>query len=100
MRFPVADLKPGAKVRGTTIAELGAGNQPIDMVLYKKDGHQYVLMANTRHGVLKIATDQFGSASGLTDPVQRHGRHPGREDHVDDQRVPARPARRDALGDR
>jgi hypothetical protein len=70
VRFPASDLKPGAKVRGTTIAELGAGNQPIDMVLYNKDGHQYVLMANTRHGVLKIATDQFGSAKGLTDPVQ------------------------------
>lgn len=69
VRFPVTDLKPGAKVRGTTIAELGAGNQPIDMVLYKKDGHEYVLMANTRHGVLKISTDQFGTASGLTNPV-------------------------------
>jgi hypothetical protein len=69
VRFPIADLKPGAKVRGTTIAELGAGNQPIDMVLYKKDGHEYVLMANTRHGILKIATDQFGSASALTNPV-------------------------------
>jgi hypothetical protein len=69
VRFPIADLKPGAKVRGTTIAELGAGNQPIDMVLYKKDGHEYVLMANTRHGILKISTDQFGSASPLTNPV-------------------------------
>ena len=69
VRFPASDLKPGAKVRGTTIAELGAGNQPIDMVLYKKDGREYVLMANTRHGVLKIATDQFGTAAGLTEPV-------------------------------
>jgi hypothetical protein len=69
VRFPASDLTPGAKVRGTTIAELGAGNQPIDMVLYKKDGHEYVLMANTRHGVLKISTDQFGTASGLTNPV-------------------------------
>jgi hypothetical protein len=69
VRFPVSDLKAGAKIMGTTIAELGAGNQPIDMVLYNKDGHQYLLMANTRHGVLKIGTDQFGSAPGLKDPV-------------------------------
>jgi hypothetical protein len=69
VRFPIADLKPGAKVMGTTIAELGAGNQPIDMILYKKDGREFVLMANTRHGVLKIATDQFGTAAGLKDPV-------------------------------
>jgi hypothetical protein len=69
VRFPITDLTPGAKVMGTTIAELGAGNQPIDMVLYTKGGHEYVLMANTRHGVLKIATDQFATASGLTEKV-------------------------------
>lgn len=69
VRFPIADLKPGAKVMGTTIAELGAGNQPIDMVLYNKGGHEYVLMANTKHGVLKISTDQFGTATGLTEKV-------------------------------
>jgi hypothetical protein len=69
VRFPVGDLKPGAKVMGTTIAELGAGNQPIDMVLYKKDGREFVLMANTRHGVLKIATDGFGTAPALKEPV-------------------------------
>ena len=69
VRFPVADLKPGAKVMGTTIAELGAGNQPIDMILYNKGGHEYVLMANTRHGVLKISTEQFGTATGLTEKV-------------------------------
>jgi hypothetical protein len=69
VRFPVSDLKPGAKVMGTTIAELGAGNQPIDMVLYSKDGQQFLLMANTRHGVLKIATDQFGTAAPIKDPV-------------------------------
>jgi len=69
VRFPVSDLKPGAKVMGTTISELGAGNQPIDMVLYNKDGKQYLLMANTRHGVLKIATETFGTQQGLKDPV-------------------------------
>jgi len=69
VRFPVSDLKPGAKVMGTTIAELGAGNQPIDMVLYSKDGRQFLLMANTKHGVLKIATDGFGTAAAIKDPV-------------------------------
>ena len=32
VKFPVASLKPGEKIMGTTIAELGAGNRPIDMV--------------------------------------------------------------------
>jgi hypothetical protein len=70
VRFPVGDLKPGAKVMGTTIAELGAGNQPIDMMLYNKDGKQYLLMANTRHGVLKIATDGFATAPAIKEPVR------------------------------
>jgi hypothetical protein len=69
VKFPVSDLTPGAKVMGTTIAELGAGNQPVDMFLYTKDGREFLLMANTRHGVLKIATDGFGTAPGLKDPV-------------------------------
>ena len=38
VKFAIDSLKSGDKVRGTTIAELGAGNRPIDMVLYKKDG--------------------------------------------------------------
>jgi hypothetical protein len=70
VRFPVSDLKPGAKIMGTTIAELGSGNQPIDMLLYQKDGRQYLMLANTRHGVLKIATDGFVTAPGLTERVE------------------------------
>ena len=47
VKIPVSDLKPGAKVKGVEIADLGAGNQPLDMVPYKKDGHDYILIANT-----------------------------------------------------
>ena len=48
MKFPVSSLKPGAKVMGTTIAELGNRNRPLDMIVYKKDGKDYLLMANTQ----------------------------------------------------
>src|SRR5215831_8432521 len=40
VKIPVSDLKAGAQVKGVTIADLGAGNQPLDMVPYTKDGHQ------------------------------------------------------------
>ena len=43
VKIPLSDLKPGAKVKGVTIADLGSGNQPLDMVPYKKDGHNYIL---------------------------------------------------------
>jgi hypothetical protein len=66
VRFPVSDLKPGAKVMGTTIAELGAGNRPIDMIVYKKDGKEFLLMANSSRGVMKIPTAEFGTAPAIT----------------------------------
>src|SRR6202000_170932 len=47
VKIPVSDLKPGAKVNGVEIADLGAGNQPLDMVPYRKDGTDYIRVRNT-----------------------------------------------------
>ena len=69
VKFPVSALAPGAKYRGTTIAELGAGNRPIDMVLYKKNGKEFLLMSNTSRGVMKIPTADFATAAPITAPV-------------------------------
>jgi hypothetical protein len=66
VRFPVSSLKTGEKVVGTTIAEFGAGNQPLDMIAYQKAGKSYLLMSNSRRGVMKIPTDDFGVAPGIT----------------------------------
>jgi len=70
VEFPVSDLTPGKKVRGKTIAELGAGNRPLDMIVYKKDGKEYLLMSNNARGVMKIPTAGFGSAKPITAPVE------------------------------
>ncbi|MBA4065353.1 MAG: hypothetical protein C0501_16905 [Isosphaera sp.] len=66
VRIPVSDLKPGAKVKGTTIAELGNGNQPLDMIPYTKDGKDYLLVTNTKRGVMKIPTAGFDKAEAIT----------------------------------
>jgi hypothetical protein len=63
VKFPVASLVPGAKILGTTIAELGAGNRPTDMIVYRKDGKDYLLIANTSRGVMKVPTDGFATAA-------------------------------------
>jgi hypothetical protein len=68
VKFPVSELKPGSKYRGITIGEFGAGNRPIDMILYKKNGKDFLLMANTTRGVMKIPTDTFAAATPLTSP--------------------------------
>jgi hypothetical protein len=68
VKFPMDSLK-GSKVVGTTIAELGAGNRPLDMLLYKKDGREFLLMSNNNRGVMKIPTADFGSAPAITERV-------------------------------
>jgi hypothetical protein len=69
VKFPISGLTPGAKVRGTTIAELGNRNRPLDMVLYRKDGKEFLLMSNNSRGVMKIPTARFGNASAIDAPV-------------------------------
>ncbi len=51
--IPVDDLS-GEKIRGKTIAELGNRNTPLDMIIYTKGDQDYLLMANTARGVMKI----------------------------------------------
>src|SRR5688572_22143895 len=50
VKFPISSLKPGAKIMGTTIAELGNRNRPLDMIVYKKDGKEFLLMSNNSRG--------------------------------------------------
>ena len=38
VKVPVAALKPGSHYKGTTVAELGNRNVPLDMIVYQKDG--------------------------------------------------------------
>src|SRR5690606_26225820 len=41
VKFPLKELKGGEKVRGTTVAELGNRNRPLDMISYQKDGEDF-----------------------------------------------------------
>ena len=70
VKFPISDLKPGDKVRGTTIAEMGAGNRVLDMIVYRKGGQEFLLTANNSRGVMKIPTKDFASATPITTPVE------------------------------
>jgi len=69
VKVPVAELKAGAHLKGTTIAELGNRNRPLDMIVYQKDGKDYLLMANDSRGVMKIPTEGAGTAPGITERV-------------------------------
>ena len=68
VKIPVSSLQPGAQVKGVEIADLGAGNQPLDMVPYKKDGHDFILIANTARGVMKLKADDLASYPAIDSP--------------------------------
>jgi len=69
VKFPLAQLKAGEKVKGTTIAELGNRNNPLDMITYEKNGKTYILMANSARGVMKITTENIENVEGITKPI-------------------------------
>jgi hypothetical protein len=66
VKFPVASLQPGLKLRGTTVAELGNRNRPLSMIVYKKGGKDYVLMANSSRGLMKIRLDGIDKVEAIT----------------------------------
>ncbi|MHB1423011.1 MAG: hypothetical protein ACYC3I_07420 [Gemmataceae bacterium] len=70
VQIPVSNLKPGEKVRGKTIAELGNGNRPLDMIVYQKDGKDFILMANSARGVMKIPAAGIEKAESITEGVR------------------------------
>src|SRR5262249_20268953 len=48
VKYALDDLKPGARVKGVSVIELGSGNNPLDMFVYEKDGKSYILMNHQR----------------------------------------------------
>jgi hypothetical protein len=77
VRFPLnkvtAESADNAKLRGTTVAELGNRNRPLDMIVYNKDGKDYLLLANSSRGVMKVSTDDIERPEGIEAPVQGGG---------------------------
>lgn len=71
--FPLAGLAPGSKVVGRTVAELGSMNQPLDMVSFADEGEEYLLVANSSHGLIKIACRDIDGQAPLTTPREPVG---------------------------
>ena len=60
-------------IKGKTVAELGNRNKPLDMIVYQKDGKDYLLLANNSRGIMKISTDQIEKVEGIVAPVPGGG---------------------------
>jgi hypothetical protein len=68
VKIPLSDLKPGAQIKPVTIADVGSGNQPLDMVPYQKNGRDYILISNSRRGVMKMDAANIGSYKAVNSP--------------------------------
>ncbi len=69
--FPLEELKPGLHVKGRTVAEMGSGNSPIDMITMKnKAGEDVLLMSNTSRPIFRVKYKDIEKFQGtITTPV-------------------------------
>lgn len=73
VHFSLKDLVAGAQAKGRTVAELGAGNTPIDMVSFARNGEEFVLVSNTRHPLMKLRKSDIDNQPALTQPKEPVG---------------------------
>ena len=69
--FSVTDLKAGGHRKGKTVAELGGGSRPIDLVRYQREGKDYILIANSERTLMRMDPADIAKAKEMTTPVDR-----------------------------
>jgi hypothetical protein len=57
--FDFADLDAGKHVRGRTLAELGGGNRPSDMVSVEYNGKRSVVIANSHRTLMRMSASDI-----------------------------------------
>lgn len=67
--FTLADIKAKQQLRGTTLAELGGGNRPVDMIAFEKEGKRRVLIANSDRTLMSMSAEDIEKATPMTKPV-------------------------------
>ncbi len=68
--IPVSELIDGAHVKGKTVAELGFGNTPLDIVAVKRGDEQFVLISNSSRAGMKIKASDIEKAGAITSEVE------------------------------
>jgi hypothetical protein len=67
-----AELTAGKHVRGKTVAELGGGNRPFDMIRYTNaKGKEYILVANSNRTLTRLDPEQLAAAKAMTSSVKQ-----------------------------
>jgi hypothetical protein len=73
VHFSLANMAAGGHAKGRTVAELGAMNQPLDIVSYTVGGNEYLLISHSTHPLMKIACSDIDTQEALTEPREPRG---------------------------
>lgn len=80
--FPLSEIKKEAKLRGKTIAELGWGNIPTDILVYGSGENENLLIVNTSRGTMRISAADVAAANARDGITEAAGPRTGVEDHT------------------
>lgn len=58
-KFPLTDVRSKEQLRGVTVAELGGGNRPLDMISFNDAGVDYMLIANSDRTLMQISSEDL-----------------------------------------
>jgi hypothetical protein len=73
VHFSLEDLESAALARGRTVAELGNLSSPTDMLSYTRGNEEFLLIANTRHRLVKVSADDVAAQAPLTEHKEPTG---------------------------
>ena len=80
--FPLDEIRKKDRLRGKTIAELGWGNIPTDLVPFESRGESWVLIINTRRGNMRVKASDIAAAQKKPGITTRVDARAGIEDHT------------------
>jgi hypothetical protein len=59
-KFPLTEVRSTKEqLRGVTVAELGGGNRPLDMISFKDGGIDYIVIANSDRTLMQISSEDL-----------------------------------------
>jgi hypothetical protein len=58
-KFPLTEVQTKEQLRGVTVAELGGGNRPLDMISFKDGSVDYILIANSDRTLMQISSEDL-----------------------------------------
>jgi hypothetical protein len=67
--FSLSDLSNGEHVKGTTVAEFGSGNYPLDMVVFEYNDKEMIVLSNSSLPLLTFDPTDISKQKSITEEV-------------------------------